>query len=122
MVWSTSYGEQLRELGLFSLEKCRVGFIALHSDLKGVVARWVSVSSPSQLVMGYKATASGCAKGRSGWILEEVPPLKQWLGSGTAAQGGGGVTIPGGVQEPCGCGAGGHGQWAWWGWADCSTQ
>ena len=29
-----------------------------------------------------------------------------------AAQGGGGVTVPGGVQEPCGCGTEGHGQWA----------
>ena len=35
-----------------------------------------------------------------------------------AAQGGGGVTVPGGVQEPCGCGIEEHGQWAWWGWAD----
>jgi len=33
--------------------------------------------------------------------------------SGTAAQGGGGVTIPGGAQEPCGCGTEGRGQWAW---------
>ena len=30
-----------------------------------------------------------------------------------AAQGGGGVTVPGGVPEPCGCGTEGHGQWAW---------
>ena len=29
-----------------------------------------------------------------------------------AAQGGGGDTVPGGVQEPCGCGTEGHGQWA----------
>jgi len=27
-----------------------------------------------------------------------------------AAQGGGGVTVPGGVPEPCGCGTEGHGQ------------
>ena len=33
-----------------------------------------------------------------------------------AAQGGGGVTVPGGVEEPCGCGTEGRGQWAWWGW------
>jgi len=33
-----------------------------------------------------------------------------------AAQEGGRVTIPRGVQEPCGCGTEGHGQWAWWGW------
>ena len=32
-----------------------------------------------------------------------------------AAQGGGAVTIPGSVQEPCGCGTEGCGQWAWWG-------
>jgi len=31
---------------------------------------------------------------------------------GTAARGGGGVTIPGGVEEPCGCGTEGCGQWA----------
>ena len=36
-----------------------------------------------------------------------------------AAQGGGGVTVPGGVKEPCGCGAEGHGPvdvvaMVWW--------
>ena len=31
-----------------------------------------------------------------------------------AAQGGGAVTVPGGVQERCGCGTEGRGQWAWW--------
>ena len=31
-----------------------------------------------------------------------------------AAQGGVGVIIPGGVQEPWRCGTWGHGQWAWW--------
>ena len=30
-----------------------------------------------------------------------------------AAQGGGGVTIPGGVQELWTCGTEGRGQWAW---------
>ena len=30
-----------------------------------------------------------------------------------AAQRGGGVTIPGGVQELCRCGTEGCGQWAW---------
>lgn len=29
--------------------------------------------------------------------------------------GGGGVPVPGGVQEPWRCGTGGHGQWARWG-------
>ena len=35
-----------------------------------------------------------------------------------AAQGGGGVTVPGGVQELWRCGTEGRGQWAQWGWAD----
>ena len=30
-----------------------------------------------------------------------------------AAQGGGGVTTPGGAQELCGCGTEGCSQWAW---------
>ena len=34
-----------------------------------------------------------------------------------AAQGGGAVTIPGGVQETWRFGTEGCGQWAWWGWA-----
>ena len=33
---------------------------------------------------------------------------------GTAAQGDGGVTIPGGVPEQWGCGTEGRGQWARW--------
>jgi len=37
------------------------------------------------------------------------------------AQGGGAVTVPGGVQEPCRCGTEGRGEWAWWGWVDCWT-
>ena len=31
-----------------------------------------------------------------------------------AAQGGGGVTVPGGVQELWRCGTEERGQWAWW--------
>ena len=31
-----------------------------------------------------------------------------------AAQGGGAVTVLGGVEEPCGCGTEGCGQWARW--------
>ena len=44
---------------------------------------------------------------------------KEWQCFGTAAQGGGGVTIPGGAPEPWGCGTEGCGDghggagWAW---------
>ena len=42
--------------------------------------------------------------------------LEEQCCSGTAAQGGGGVTVPEGVPEPWGCGTEGCGQWAaWWG-------
>ena len=50
-----------------------------------------------------------CARVGSGWILGEMSSQKEWWGSGTAAQGGGAVTVPGGVQEACRCGFEGHG-------------
>jgi len=40
----------------------------------------------------------------TGWVLGKISSLKERCCSGTAAQGGGGVTVPGGVPEPCGCG------------------
>jgi len=48
--------------------------------------------------------ASSCARGGSGWMLGKISSQKEQCCSGTAAQRGGGVTIPGGVPEPCGCG------------------
>jgi len=42
-------------------------------------------------------------------MLGTVSSLKEQCCSGTAAQGGGGVTVPGGVQELCG--TEGCGQW-----------
>ena len=52
----------------------------------------------------------------SGWMSGKTSSLKKWCCSGTAARGGGGgVTIPGDVQEPWRCGSEGWGQWAQWG-------
>ena len=39
-----------------------------------------------------------------------------------AAQGGGGVALPGGVQGSRRCGTEVCGQWAWWGWGDGWTR
>ena len=45
--------------------------------------------------------------------IRKYSSLKEQCCSGTAAQGGGGVTIPGGVPKLWGCGTEGRGQWAW---------
>ena len=55
--------------------------------------------------------ALSCTRGGSGWVLGKNT-LKALV---QAAQGGGGVTVPAGIQEKCGCGTEGRGQWAWWG-------
>jgi len=71
-----------------------------------------------ETAIGHEGMASSFARGSSGWISGRTYSPKERWGSGTAAQGGGAVTIPGGVEEPCGCGTEGRGQWAWWGWVD----
>lgn len=48
---------------------------------------------------------SKCSRGDFIWILAKNSSQKGH------AQGSGGVTVLGGVQEPCGCGTDGHGQW-----------
>ena len=66
--------------------------------------------------------ASSCTRGGSGWALGKKQILSR---SGEAvaqvAQGGGGVTVPGGVQEPCGCGTEGQGLEQSQSWPDCWT-
>ena len=43
--------------------------------------------------------ASSCARGDSGWILAKISSHMSGQMLEWAAQGGGGVTIPGGIQE-----------------------
>jgi len=50
--------------------------------------------------------ASGCIRGGLDWILGKISLLKELE---EAAQGSGGVTIPGGVRKTCRYGTSGHG-------------
>ena len=52
--------------------------------------------------------ASSCTSGGSGWTLGKISSQKEWSGSGTASQGGGEVTVPGGVREMFTCCTEGH--------------
>ena len=70
-----------------------------------------------------KALQQECLRSRGGvspkgeiWVKEEKFLLrKSGEALARAAQGGGGVTISGGVAEPWRCGTEGCGRWAWWG-------
>ena len=63
--------------------------------------RWVLVSSPKSLVIGQEEMASSCVRGGLGWILGKILYWKSGQALEQAAQGGDGVTIPGGVQNTC---------------------
>ena len=49
-------------------------------------------------MIGLEGMASNCAREGSGWMLGNTTSLKEWSGTAWAAQEGGGVTDPGGVQ------------------------
>ena len=53
--------------------------------------------------------ASSCVRGGSDWILGKMSYWQSGQALDQAAQGSGGVPVPGGVQNPCGCGSSGHG-------------
>ena len=55
-------------------------------------------------------------------MIATVDFFEVFLGMEQAAQGAGGVTVPGGFQEKCRCGTEGCDQWAWWEWVHSWTR
>mgnify|MGYP001852832475 CR=1 FL=1 len=92
-------------MDIFFMTVQRLIFILL---MKNMPAREVSPASPCSLHCSLPSCKSPCDQG---WILGKKILRKNGEAVAQAAQGGGGFTFPGGIQETCICVTEGHDYW-----------
>ena len=96
----------------YSHERCQwllMCFLLPPTPWNEVVEMWGSASS-QVTPTGQEVMALSCARWGSGWTIGNIYSQKEYWRSGMAAQGGGGVTVHGGVTEPWRRGTEGTGQ------------